>query len=127
MASAAPVPGQGSAPLPPLPDLQSAAGTGGKALGQLDPMAAIVAGIAPVKTAVDSIVAAAKQIVQSGAVPGAEQPCSQIIALAVSLLPMAAQQAMQPGGQGIQAIGGQPPQGGQPGAGPQPGTPQPTQ
>jgi len=70
-------------------------------------MAAIVAGIAPVKTAVDTIVAAAKQIVQSGAIPGAEQPVAQIIALATSLLPMAAQQAMQPQG-GIQAIGGQP-------------------
>lgn len=59
-------------------------------------MAALVAGVAPVKNGVDAIVAACKQIVESGAVPGAEQPCAQIVALATSLLPMAAQQAMQP-------------------------------
>ena len=101
-----------AAPLPPLPDLQSAAGTGGAPLGNQDAMAAIVSGIQPVKSAVDGIVAGAKQIVQSGAVPGAEQVCAQIIALATGLLPMALQQALQPGqgaGGGIQAIGGAPP------------------
>lgn len=89
----------GSAPLPPLPDLQSAAGTGGQNASdpQQSAMAALVAGIAPIKSGVDAIVAACKQIVQSGAVPGAEQPCAQIVALATSLLPAAAQQAMQPG------------------------------
>lgn len=78
-------------------------------------MADIMAGIAPIKAAVDSILMACKQIVQSGAIPGAEQPCGQIVALATSLLPMAAQQMMQPGG-------GQQPQGGVPpiGQGPQP-------
>ena len=60
-------------------------------------MASIMAGVAPIKAAVDSILAACKQIVQSGTVPGAEQPCSQIVALATSLLPMAVQQMMQPG------------------------------
>jgi len=83
-------------------------------------MAQVISGIAPVKTAVDGISAACKQIVQSGAVPGAEQICAQIIALATSLLPMAAQQALQPGlgGTGIGPVGaGAPPQGGGPGAG----------
>lgn len=61
-------------------------------------MASLVAGIAPVKTAVDGILAACRQIVQSGAVPGSEQVCGQIVALATSLLPMAVQQVLQPGG-----------------------------
>ena len=63
-------------------------------------MSSLVSGIAPVKAGVDAILAACKQIVQSGAVPGAEQPCGQIVALATSLLPMAAQAALQPGPQG---------------------------
>ena len=80
------------------------------------------------KSGVDAIVAACRQIVQSGAVPGAEQSCAQIVALATSLLPMAAQQALQPGqgGGGIQGLpgaGATPPPGGAPGA-PGPGGPQ---
>ena len=104
----------GAAPLPPLPDLNTAAGTGGQdaSQSQQSAMAALVSGLAPVKNGVDQMIAACKQIVQSGAVPGAEQVCAQIVALATSLLPMAAQQAMQPGQGGgpISAIGGgQPP------------------
>jgi len=57
----------------------------------------MLSGIMPVKSAVDAINAACKQIVQAGSVPGAEQVCGQIVALATSLLPMAAQAAMQPG------------------------------
>lgn len=97
-----PNPGASAAPLPPLPDLQSAAGTGNSQTGGPPPglMAALVSGIAPVKNSVDGILAACKQIVQSGAVPGAEQICGQIVALATSLLPMAAQQALQPNGAG---------------------------
>lgn len=97
----------GSAPLPPLGNLQSAGATGGGD-PQQSAMAALVSGLAPIKNAVDSIAAACRQIVQSGAIPGAEQPCSQIVSLAASLLPMAMQQAMQP----------------QPGAPPQSGPPQ---
>ena len=107
----------GSAPLPPLPDLQSAAGTGGGQTGTPQGlMSSLVSGIAPVKTGVDAILAACKAIVQSGAIPGAEQVCGQIVALATSLLPMAAQSALQPGG-------GAPGGGGpiQPAAGPGPG------
>ncbi len=109
----------GSSPLPPLPDLQSASGTGGQDQQQQSAMAALVSGLAPIKNAVDAIAAACRQIVQSGAVPGAEQPCSQIVALAASLLPMAAQQAMQPqGGGGPQAGGGPTAMQGIPGGGP---------
>ncbi len=61
-------------------------------------MAALMSGIAPVKAGVDGIIAACKSIVQSGAVPGSEQVCGQIVALATSLLPMAVQAGMQPGG-----------------------------
>ncbi len=89
-------------------------------------MSALVSGIAPVKRAVDAILAAAKAIVQSGAVPGAEQVCGQIVALATSLLPMAAQQALQPGmsgpGAGVPPPGAGP--GGPGGPGPMPGGPQ---
>ncbi len=60
-------------------------------------MAALVSNLAPVKQGVDMILQGAKQIVQSGMVPGAEGPCGQIIATATQLLTMAAQQAMQPG------------------------------
>lgn len=58
-------------------------------------MAGLMSGLAPVKMAVDQIIAACKEIVQSGAVPGAEQPCGQIISLATAFLPIAAQAAMQ--------------------------------
>jgi hypothetical protein len=77
-------------------------------------MSAIMSGIAPVKAGVDAILAAAKAIVQSGSIPGAEQVCGQIVALATSLLPMAAQQAMQPGPGGAPSAGPTPaPMGGQ--------------
>ena len=82
-----------AAPLPPLPDMQSSGG----GQSQSSSMQSLVAGIAPIKTGVDSIAAACKSIVQSGMVPGSEQICGQIVALAASLLPMAAQQALQPG------------------------------
>lgn len=128
MATSAPSPT--AQPLPPLPDLQSAAGTGGEPQGNQSAMAAIMSGIAPVKNGVDSINSACRQIVQSGAVPGSEQICAQIISLATSLLPMALQQAIQPGqggggggGQGIQALGGAPPPP-QGGASPAPGATQ---
>jgi len=101
-----------SAALPPLPDLGSQAGTGGGQTGTPpDAMAAMMSGIAPIKMGVDGILAACKQIVQSGAIPGAAQVCGQIVALATSLLPMAAQQAMQPGAQGgVPPVGGGGPQ-----------------
>ena len=78
-------------------------------------MAGLMSGLAPVKLAVDQILAACKEIVQSGAVPGAEQPCGQIVALATALLPIAAQAAMQ--GQG----GPVPPAGAAGPTGPPPG------
>lgn len=65
-----------------------------------------MSGLAPVKNGVDAITQACKAIVQSGAIPGSEQICGQIVALATSLLPMAVQQTFQPG------PGGQPPAGG---------------
>ena len=101
----------GASPLPPLPDPSSGGGPT-PASGPGGGMASIMSGIAPIKAAVDTILAACKQIVQSGTIPGAEQPCGQIVALATSLLPMAVQQAMQPGPQsqapqGIGPVGGQ--------------------
>lgn len=97
-----------AASLPPLPDLSAGGGTGA-ANGAGDGMAAAMAGVAPIKGAVDSILRACQQIVQSGVIPGAEQPCSQIVALAASLLPMAAQHLMQPGPVG--PVGGTSPMG----------------
>jgi hypothetical protein len=94
-------------PLPPLPDVPS----GGQKPSNQDQggMAALLSGIAPIKSAVDQIMAACKSIVQTGIIPGAEQPCGQIVSLATSLLPMAAQSALSPGaGGGQQSI--QPPQ-----------------
>lgn len=90
--------GVSAAPLPPLPDLQSAApvqGQGGDPASS--PLASLMSGIMPIKSAVDAINMACKQIVQSGVIPGAEEVCGQIVAMAASLLPMAAQAAMQPG------------------------------
>jgi hypothetical protein len=91
--------------LPPLPNFPSG---GAQPTGQgQNGMASIISGIAPIKTSVDSIIAACKQIVQSGVIPGSEQPCGQIVALATSLLPMAVQSALSPmgGGQSIQPPG----------------------
>lgn len=92
-----------AAPLPPLPDLSNASAPAGGTAQPPGVLASILSGIAPIKAGVDAINAACKQIVQSGAVPGAEQICGQIVALATSLLPMAAQNAMQ--GQGAQSAG----------------------
>ena len=102
-----PSPGIASSPLPPLPDISGS--SAGVTPPQSDAMSAMMSGVAPVKGAVDQILSAAKTIVQSGAVPGAEQVCGQIIALATSLLPMAIQQALQPGMGG--GSGGAAPQG----------------
>jgi hypothetical protein len=97
--------------MPPLPNLSG----GGQAPGpQQSQLAQVMSGVAPVKMAVDGIVKACQAIVKSGAVPGAEQVCGQIVALATSLLPMAIQSAMQPGqggGQGGPGGGGAPPPG----------------
>ena len=81
--------------MPPLPNL-SGGGDSGAAAGGHD-MAGMMSGLMPVKMGVDSIIKGAQMIVQSGAVPGSEQVCGQIVALATSLIPMAAQQAMHPG------------------------------
>ena len=95
----------GAAPLPPLPDLS---GQGAAPGPQSSSLAQALSGIAPVKQGVDAIFAACQAIVKSGVIPGAEQVCGQIVALATSLLPMAAQQVMQPGGGGggIAPVGG---------------------
>jgi len=61
-------------------------------------MAALLSGLMPVKTGVDHILAGCQQIMRSRVIPGAEQVCGPIVALATSLLPMAAQQVLQPGG-----------------------------
>lgn len=110
--------------MPPLPDLSQ--GQGGGQTGTLpDAMASIMSGIAPVKHNVEQIQSACQAIVQSNTIPGAAQVCGQIISLAVSLLPMAAQQAMMPqssGGAG--GAGGASGQGGIGPIGPGPGGPQ---
>lgn len=98
-----------SAPLPPLPDLSGQSSAPGAAQPGNGAFAALLAGITPVKTAVDAINMACKQVVQSGAIPGSEQICAQIIALANQLVPMAAQQAM--GGQSAGPAPMQPPGG----------------
>lgn len=112
-------------PLPPLPDLSAAPNTGGASspAGPSSFLAQIMSGIAPVKKSVDSINLACKQIVQSGTIPGAEQICAQIIALASGLLPMAVQNSMGPGGPG--AGPGGPGPGGMTPLPPPPGGPQP--
>ncbi len=105
----------GAAPLPPLPNLSSGGAGSSSATPGAAPggMASILAGLAPVKQGVDMIQQACKTIVQSGMIPGGEQVCAQILALATSLLPMAAQAAMQPGGGGgpIGPVQGGTPQG----------------
>lgn len=95
-------PAVSAAPLPPLPNLPAApmAGGAGAPAGAPGFLSAILSGIAPVKSAVDQIQMACRQIVQSGSVPGGEQICAQIVALAASLLPVAAQNAVQNSGMG---------------------------
>lgn len=106
--------GASSAPLPPLPDLS---GNGGGA-AQAGPgggfMAALMAAVTPVKSAVDMINAACQKIVQSGSVPGSEQICGQIVGLANQLTVMAMQQASQGQGAGGQQGMGAPPSMGPP-------------
>lgn len=120
MAPPSPGSSPGAAPLPPLPNLSSGgqgdASTSGAASGG---MAGIMSGLAPVKMGVDGIVKACQTIVKSGVIPGSEQICGQIIALATSLLPMAAQAVLQPIGGG--GPGGAQPQPQQQGGIPQPG------
>ena len=77
---------------------------------------AILQGTQPIQDAVTAIQQACKQIVTSGAVPGSEQICAQIIAASQQFVPMAVQQAM--GGQGQQ--GGLTPPPGGPQGGPPP-------
>lgn len=103
--SPTPATSAGTAPLPPLPDLPAQPAAASAKQGGF--LKAILQGTQPVQDAVTSIQQACKQVVTSGAVPGSEQICAQIIALAQQLVPMAVQQAM--GGQG-----GVAPQGGQP-------------
>jgi hypothetical protein len=95
-----------TAPLPPLPNLRGGERPGRKTKD--NSMATLMSGIMPVKSGVDSILSACQQIVRSGVIPGAEQVCGQIIALATALLPMAAQQVLQPGAGGgpIAPVGG---------------------
>lgn len=100
----------GAAPLPPLPNL-SGSGAGAAPGGSQAGMASMLSGIAPIKASVDQILAACKQIVQSGSIPGAEQVCGQIVALSTSLLPMAVQQAVQPGPVAPMSPAGPPPPG----------------
>lgn len=113
-------------PLPPLPDLSAASAASPGAASTQPPgfLSALMSGILPVKQSVDAINAACKQIVQSGAIPGSESICSQIVALATSLLPMAAQSVLQPmGGMGgMGGVAGAVPGGPMP---PPPGGPQP--
>lgn len=116
MSPSAQSPSGAAAPLPPMSDF----GSGSSGASPKDsPLAGIISGLTPIKMSADKIVQECKSIVQSGAVPGAEQVCSQIIALTMSLLPMAAQSMMQPG-QGAQAQPGPvgPPPGAPPGPGP---------
>lgn len=114
-----------AAPLPPLPDMQSAGQAGaGPAPGGF--LAALMSAVTPVKAGVDAINAACQQIVQSGSIPGAEQICGQIVGLAGQLIPMAMQQASQGGmggmGSGMSG-GGAPPPGGAGMGGPPPPMP----
>lgn len=87
--------GSQNAPMPPLPDMQTAPQSN-KESGHQDIMASLMSGIAPVKSSVDRILQECKAIVKSGVIPGAEQICGQIVAAATSLLPMAAQNLLQP-------------------------------
>ena len=106
--------------MPPLPDFDTAPQSNQDS-GKQDVMSALMSGIAPVKSSVDAINNACRMIVKSGTIPGAEQICGQIISLATQLLPMAAQNLLQPQGgmqqapQGSQGPGGMsmlPPPGG---------------
>ena len=97
-----------SAMLPPIqtpPPPKSAAASASANSG----MSALIAGVMPVKNSVDQITQACRTIITSGAVPGSEQICAQILALAQGLLPMAMQNMFQsaggPAGQSGSGIG----------------------
>lgn len=65
-----------------------------------------MSGIAPIKKNTDAIIQAAKEIVKLGTIPGAEQIAAQIISLATSLVPMAAQNLLNPMGGAVQGDSG---------------------
>jgi hypothetical protein len=88
-----------AAPLPPLPDLNTQPNSQPQT-GDKDILSSLMSGIGPVKSSVDAINQACRAIVKSGVIPGGEQICGQIVALATSLLPMAAQNLLQPSGAG---------------------------
>lgn len=113
-----------AASLPPLPDLSSSASAGaGSDQPNSGILAALMSGVAPVKMQVDTINKACQEIAKLGTIPGAEQICGQIVALATSMLPMAAQSAMGMGGggQGMSAM--PPPPNGPAPMAPPPGAP----
>jgi len=60
-------------------------------------MAGLVSGLAPVQRNVTTILQAVRELARSGLIPGGEAALGQIVALTVSLLPMAANSALQPG------------------------------
>lgn len=94
-------PGVEPSALPPLPDFDHG-GTSQPQTGNQNTLAALMSGVAPVKKSVDSIVQEAKNIVKLGVIPGGEQIAAQIISLATSLVPMAAQNVLNPmGGQAV--------------------------
>lgn len=95
-------PAMGVSELPPLPDLNQGGDTQGQG-GNQDMLASLMSGIGPVKKHADNIVQSAKEIVKLGVIPGSEQIAAQIIALATSLVPMAAQNLLNP--MGSQSVG----------------------
>ena len=97
--------GASAAELPPLPDLNTKP-TDQTQTGNKDVLAALMTGIGPIKKHTDAIVQAAKEIVKSGTIPGAEQIAAQIISLATSLVPMAAQNLLNPMGASGGAVQG---------------------
>lgn len=87
--------------LPPLPDFNQS-GNSQPQGGKQDVLASLMSGVAPVKKHVDNIVQSAKEIVKLGVIPGSEQVAAQIISLATTLVPMAAQNLLNPmGGQAV--------------------------
>jgi len=91
-----------SAPLPPLPDMNTGGDTQPQT-GNKDVLASLMSGVGPVKKHADTIVQSAKEIVKMGVIPGAEQVAAQIISLATSLVPMAAQNLLNPMGGAVQS------------------------
>ena len=84
--------------MPPLPDLSTSPGSGAGAVPGAggDPMSAMISGIMPVKSEVDTILVSLKKLASLGLPP---QMLDQIAAAATSLLPMAIQASMGvPGG-----------------------------